>query len=351
MTSRDGAAEQAATPETVTLARLARGRTQAELAVDTGISQAYLSKVEKGAVVLSGARLEAVAGALGYPVSLFLLTPDDAPVTTACVFPRKRNSLPVSAERRVRALLDVTRLQVEALLDDDTPPVMLVREPPSDDGWVGPEDVAVLVRESLGAPAGPLINLTEALERVGVIVVARDLGSRRLDAIGQWPAGRRPLFLLSTHAPADRQRFTLAHELGHAVMHLDPRPDQEVEADRFAAELLLPASDIREELEDLDMSGLVTLKMKWRVSMAALVRRARDLGAISDYRYKQLNIDLSAAGYRTREPATFLPERPILLPSALERRLGAGQSAEALASRAHMLTQELSDLYLERRTA
>ena len=45
-------------------------------------------------------------------------------------------------------------------------------------------------------------------------------------------------FFVNTEIPGDRLRWTLAHEIGHVVMHLMPSPDQEKEADRFAAERL-----------------------------------------------------------------------------------------------------------------
>jgi Zn-dependent peptidase ImmA (M78 family)/transcriptional regulator with XRE-family HTH domain len=322
--------------------------TQNELAATAEISQAYLSKAEKGSVDLSGRRLVAVAQALSFPTSFLTLPQDVSATTTACVFPRKRNSLPVTAERRVRAILDVTRLQVTALVSELLPPVALHREAPSADGWLGPEELAIDTRQRLGFGSGPLPDLTAALEAAGVLVVAQDLGTRRLDAVGQWPVGERPFFLVNTSAPGDRQRFTLAHEVGHAVMHTEPTPDQEPEADRFASELLMPANDIRSELADPTMGRLVQLKKRWRVSIAALIRRARDVGAINDYRYKQLNIELSAAGYRTREPASFPPERPAHLSAILATLAQADGGVSSLAAKAHMIESEFVSLYLER---
>ena len=67
---------------------------------------------------------------------------------------------------------------------------------------------------------------------------------------------------------------------------------------------------IRDELTQLDLPKLVMLKPRWGVSMAALIRKARDVGSISDYDYKQLNIALSTAGYRTNEPVPLHEEFP-----------------------------------------
>lgn len=322
--------------------------TQAELARVSGVSQAFLSKAEKGAVELTGARLADVASALGYPVGFFTVDVAATPAPTACAFPRKRNSLPTSAEKQVRALLEVTRLQVEALLDETTPPTRLERRTVADEDWISPAEMAGQVRRQAGHPSGPIPNLVELLETLGVVVVVRDLGNRRLDALGEWPTGHRPLMLINATAPADRRRFTLSHELGHAVLHTAPTPNQEPEADQFAAELLLPAADAHRLFTgDLELGRLAELKPIWGMSMAALARRAWDVGCISDYRYRQLNIDLSAAGYRTNEPVALDYETPVLLPTAIERRRRAGEDTHELARRARMTDDEFTSLYLE----
>lgn len=339
--------EVAAQPAAITLARVARGLTQAELAESAGISQAYLSKAEKGAVDLTGDRLRLVAKILKYPETFFLTHPGDGGAGSACVFPRKRNSLPTSAEKRVRALLEITRIQVEGLIDDKVPAVGLAREAPTDDGWLGPAEIAEHLRDAAELGAGPIENMIGLLERFGVVVAVRSLGNRRLDALGQWPEGRRPVFLTNATAPPDRLRFTLAHELGHAVMHVAPTANQEPEADRFAAELLLPSAVGSRLLKDVDLPRLAQLKAQWGISMAALVRRARDLGTISDYRYKQLNIELSAAGYRTREPVVLPIETPRLLPDLVCRRRAEGASVASLATLAQMTVSEFETLYLE----
>ncbi len=338
-------------PSALALARAARGLTQAELAAKSGVSQAYLSKAEKGAVELTGSRLIDVASALGYPVEFFIEDMAATPAPTACAFPRKRNSLPVSAEKQVRAVLEVTRMQVDALLDgvdEAVPPVSLERRAVEDEDWISPAEMAAHIRARAGVPTGPITDLTELLERMGVVVVVRDLGNRRIDALGEWPPDHRPLMLVNVTAPPDRRRFTLAHELGHTVLHASPRLNQESEADQFAAELLLPAVDGRRLFTaDLNLARLADLKARWGVSMAALARRAWDLGVISDYRYRQLNIDLSAGGYRIREPVPLQYETPSLLSRAIDHRQAAGEELGQLASRARMTDEEFSSMYLE----
>lgn len=327
------------------LVRTARGMTQGEVAKRAHLSQGLLSKAETGMLSLDRGRLAAVARALDVPVDRFTASapPDD--VLSACAFHRKRSSLSVSDAKRIRALLDLTRLQVEGLVDERAPELGLPRESPSADGYTSPEDIAESVRRVLTEVTGPIANLVHEAEQLGVLMVNRNLGAPRIDAIGTWPAGHRPLFLLNSSAPADRKRFTLAHELGHTVMHPAPVPDQEAEADRFASELLMPAAEIRVELHNLSLARLVALKRRWRVSMAALVRRARDVGTISDHEYKMLNIEFSTAGYRTREPVDITDETPTLITEIIQRRLSAGETVTELARTAHQHEAEFQTLY------
>jgi Zn-dependent peptidase ImmA (M78 family) len=124
-------------------------------------------------------------------------------------------------------------------------------------------------------------------------------------------------------------------------MHTEPVDRQEEQADQFASELLMPAKAIRAELSNLDMPALARLKARWGVSMAALIRRARDLGAISDYRYKELNIELSKAGWRSREPVEVSPERPRLLADVVALLREKGLDDRAIAERGRMDIRDL----------
>ena len=111
-------------------------------------------------------------------------------------------------------------------------------------------------------------------------------------------------------------RFTLCHELGHIIMHQDAMvaPDMEKQADEFAAEFLMPEIEIRPYLTDLSLEKLATLKQFWKVSMAALLKRATDLGVITHRQARTLWMQMGKAGYRTREPVELdLPvEKPSL---------------------------------------
>ncbi len=345
------AASVSATPTEVgamiQLVRTSQGLTQGDVSEASNVSQAVLSKAESGLVELDAARLGAVADALKVPVDRFRTGAPAAGFLTACAFHRKRASLAVSDAKRIRAVLDLTALEVDALLDEHAPALEVPREVPTDDGWTSPTDIARNVREAAGLGEQPVHDLVSVIESLGAVVLVRDLGAPKIDAIGSWPDGYRPLFMLNSSSPADRRRFTLAHEFGHAVMHAEPRPDQEREADQFASELLLPAGGVRADLRNLNLGTLPGLKRKWGASMAALIRKARDIGSITEHEYKRLNIELSTAGYRTKEPVELSYETPRLLASCIQARVAAGATVDDLARLTHMLPEKFDTGYLQ----
>ena len=177
------------------------------------------------------------------------------------------------------------------------------------DDFDTPSDAAVAIRHDWKMSPGPAIQLIKFVEAAGGLVLVRDLGARELDAVTQWVDGAPPLFLINSHAPVDRFRFSLAHELGHVILHQEPgvlATQERNKADEFASEFLMPADSIRTELKEgrLDLPRLLDLKHKWGVSMAALLRRASTLGVVTDWQYRNLMVEMSALGYRTKEPST-----------------------------------------------
>jgi hypothetical protein len=81
--------------------------------------------------------------------------------------------------------------------------------------------------------------------------------------------------------------------------------------------------------------------------MAALVRRARDVGTITENEYKKLNVELSTAGYRLKEPVDLPFEQPSLMMQRVHSRLENGATAEDLARLTHMLPNKFHTAYLQ----
>jgi Zn-dependent peptidase ImmA (M78 family) len=140
-------------------------------------------------------------------------------------------------------------------------------------------------------------------------------GVSEVDAITQVIPGLPPMIFVNADAPMDRLRFTLAHELGHLIMHAFASPDMESQADRFAAEFLMPAEDIRAQFVRVTLPLLMAMKAYWKVSMAALAYHAKRLEAITERQYIRIRTEMSRLGFVKHEPAsTDIPrEEPVLL--------------------------------------
>ena len=307
-------------PEMLVLARRSRGYTQTQLGKSAGVAGSSLSRYEAGTLPVPPENLSRLADALGYPEAFFGRHSTLVGATGGAIFHRKQQSLGAKTLYRAHACAEIRRLEITALLlsiDDST---AVLPEYPVDVFGDDPAKIARSVRASMNIPTGPIFNLTETLERNGCIVVAHDFGARQLDGFSQRPQYPPSFVHLNGDLPPDRWRWTLAHEIGHLVMHNDPMAAPgvvEQQADLFAAEFLTPAHQIRPMLDGLTFQKLGGLKREWKVSMQALIMRAYQLGVISAAQRRSMFMQLSRAGYRLREPPTLDP--PVEKPSRMKQ--------------------------------
>jgi Zn-dependent peptidase ImmA (M78 family) len=222
--------------------------------------------------------------------------------------------MPVTELRRIQAQVNVARMQIARLLPGaEVEAVNEFFRIDIDETEGGPAEVARAVRVAWQLPDGPIPNLARAVERAGGIVLCCEFGTTQLDAISQWIPGLPPLFFVNRDAPVDRRRFSLAHEVGHVVMHRLMSDDAERQADEFASELLMSANVIRAQLSLMSLDRAAMMKPYWRVSMAALIRRARDLGCLSESGYRRLFTRMGQLGMRNPEPHPIADEEPSVL--------------------------------------
>jgi Zn-dependent peptidase ImmA (M78 family) len=285
---------------------------QADLADACGVSQGMLSKIEAGVAVFPQERLERLAEILGVLPEFFLQGVAVGALGSTCLQFRKRRTLPIKKLREICAIVNIRRIQVERLLKTVEIEEQKFQHLDLEE-FSSPEHVAQAMRRLWNVPLGPVANLVQCVEAAGAIVVRLDFQTQQFDAASQWMPGVPPLFFINARMPPDRVRLTLAHEIGHVVMHSIASIDAEAEANRFAAEFLMPASEVRHELDNLTLQRLAELKRIWRVSMQAILYRARELGTLTPRRYRSLMMLMSKLGYRKSEPVTLSAEEPTQL--------------------------------------
>lgn len=308
--------------EMLTLARESRDCTQTQLAADLGISQAEVSKYETGIKVPTLEMVQRIANRLEYTSDFFHLNDSIRSFGSGCIYHRKRQAATETKLQHLLALINVKRIQVKQLMKSANTRTSFGFEPLDiDEHRGGAAEVARKVRALWHLPPGPIQNLIRAVEDAGGIVIQCYFGTDKVDALSQSLPGSPPIFLINTMIPTDRMRFTLAHEIGHIVMHRLPGEDMERQADQFAAEFLMPESQIRSQLAFVNLQKLAALKPYWRVSMNSLLYRAAEIGTIDSRRKSYLWMLMGQAGYRKNEPVPIPPENPMALSELLHLHL------------------------------
>lgn len=335
-------ASPASVGDRVRVLRLAQGLSQTDLAraLTGGASDAngLVSKVENGRQPVDEPLVAAMAAALGCAQEFLLRGAPDALVTR----PWLRAYADAPAKTVESTSCDnmlvaeaVSLLQLKIVPDG----IPLFDGDAHDDHEI--ERFAQHVRTAAGIADGAVVgNVMRAADRLGCVVLplktelGRHLGmSQRIDGMPfvrvARPGGGE------TGVPGDRQRFTVAHEIGHLGLHTGlPAPETaeqtrllEWQAHRFAGAFLAPADALMDDWESrggrVTLSTLAELKATWGVAIKALVVRFQQLGVISGDQATSLYKQISKRGWNKAEPVHTTNEQPVWLTRALERRVGA----------------------------
>jgi len=289
--------------ERIKQAREYHGLTQKELAEAAGVLQPAIAKMEMDATSPSDNVLNAIVQRTGFPPAFFLHSADEDFPAGSLLY-RAKESLTVRDRARAYRAAQLIRECVESLARRVRAIPIRVPELKCD-----PASAARITRSTLGLTSDePIAHLINAVERIGVLVLVLPFAVDKLDAFSSWPPGegQRPMIAITEGVPGDRLRYSVGHELGHLVLHATPSgtiAGMEKQADAFASELLLPESAMRQELlVPVTLSSVAQLKVRWRVSMQALIMRARSLGIITERQHKYLFKQLTIRGWRKREP-------------------------------------------------
>lgn len=323
------------------LARHLAGMRKSELAHRIDRSPSAITAWEAGGKQPTAANIAELA--IGLEVDPWFFAVHGPDINTISVAPHFRSLRSTSQQLREQALaygqiaVDVASA-IEVHAEFPAPQVPRFHVEPND--TVGPEEAARHVREVWGVEAGPAGHQVRLLETHGVLVVFSPGSAAAIDAYSFAAADRPTVVLNPIKRDYYRQRFDVAHELGHLVMHSEAEPGSksvEDQAHRFAAEFLLPAEEVHHLLPTSmgrkSWTTLFKLKEQWGVSVGALLFRARRLGRLSDVSYRNAMIRMSQEGWRRDEPGAVASiEQPSLMPRALELLDAAGITIEELVA-------------------
>ncbi len=336
-------------------ARRAAGLSLRALAEQAGVSAMAISKYENHKATPSSKVLLALGRVLRVRVEYFFR---QAKVALEEVEYRKYTHLPKRVLAQIKG--DVIE-QVERFLELEdylpTRPIEIFRAPgdlPQHiDNYAEIEEVARKVREAWQLGLNPIPELTDTLEERGILVFQSEaIHGDRFDGLAATVDGI-PVVVVGAGWPGDRQRFTLAHELGHLMLkgRLSTELGEEQAANRFAGAFLVPASEVRKELGKrrtrLEVRELCVLKKAYGLSMGGWQHRAKDLGILSEAAYRSMVRYFRMRGWHKHEPCDDYPrEQPLLFAQLVYRALAEDLIGESKA--AELLRMPQADFRAQR---
>jgi Zn-dependent peptidase ImmA (M78 family)/transcriptional regulator with XRE-family HTH domain len=308
--------------ERLQLAREFKNWTQTKLGEEVAASAALISLCETGKKKDPSPDLvDAFAHVLGFEPGFFYRPIEDAFNEGECSF-RHRRSTPEKLKTHIRAHGTLIGMVVAELRKRFQFPTLNI---PSFHAVTDEQIEAAAERTRLHWNLGleaPIMHVGRVMEHAGIIIVPH-FANAKVDAFSR--AGRTSvIFLNQTVDSPSRWNFDIAHECGHLVMHTGAETgteETEAAADRFASAFLMPRKAFSREFRGMVFSWqrVLEIKGRWRVSAAAIVRRAYDLRLIDAVTYRRAYQTMSARGWRSGkgEPCEPTFQQPELLTSAL----------------------------------
>lgn len=331
-------------------ARKAKGLSMRALADKVGVSAMAISKYERGLTKPAPDVLDSLLEALAIDRA-FLLQSQEIQLDE--VEYRTLNELGLSPIQEKRILADVTsmletRLECEKLIPDLRPgKLSLPRLPDKIRDYDEIEEIADAIRDHWHLADFPIKNLLEVVEQRGFRVFTTDMDKgERFDGFSAVHDGM-PIIVLGAGWVGDRQRFTLAHELGHHVLkgRLGKGLNEENACHRLAGAFLVPKQRVIAILgwhrKSITPYELYMMKHEWGISMQAWVHRAYDAGVISDGGMKSHWSIFKQNKWFKEEPLEQYPiEQPFRQYTAIAKELQAGRIDPVMAARLLKIPRE-----------
>lgn len=332
-------------------AREYRVMSQTELSKQIkGLSQSNLSKFEKGFDVLSDEIINTLITVLDFPLSFFQKNINN---DIEIAHYRKKSGITKAIKIQIESNNKIIGYLVDQLNDSIDYPEFSLK--PLDPEEYTPQEVARYTRKLMGLnKREPIFNIFNHLESNGIIVIEFDDVVDKFDGVSFITDKGIPVIIINKNFSNDRKRFTLAHELGHILMHITgdfPTPthrnekQKEIEANVFASEFLMPEEAIKNSLVGMRLYDLAPLKKYWYCSKQSIIRRAKDLKGIPENKAKYFMIELSRMGERKNEKTIVDIDKPVVFKNAYELHKKELQYSDEELGRAFALPSDVIKKY------
>jgi Zn-dependent peptidase ImmA (M78 family)/DNA-binding XRE family transcriptional regulator len=309
-------------PARIQLARNLKGILQGELSKLLGhTTQAIVSNLETEKTEFTHDHAKSISEVLNLPVSFFYKKKNFTRLSK--FYYRKRNAFPASKLIPLESKIEVIRsLYTELLKSVEFQTQQLPAIRVNDKNK--PDQIASTLRLFLNLGEDPIPNLVGLIEKLGIPVIFLDVDSDKFSGMTLQTDINQSIIVVNKNMPNDHKRFTIAHELGHLIMHIPFSEEAEFydnledltivekQADQFAGAFLIPTHQAKYQFKNLTYSKLADFKVHWKVSKQAVIYRAKDAGAINETKFKTLFIELSRFGERKNEKIEIAIDQPTL---------------------------------------
>lgn len=330
-------------PSRLTLARKRRGMTMTRLAAQIGVELRSVSGYENGEFRPEDQNVDKLARELDFPRAFFFGSDLDEPSPDIASFRALKRM--TAAQRDTALGSGALALLFNSWLEQRFKLPLPALPDVSREG--SPEAAAEQLRRQWGLGELPVKNVVHLLESKGVRVFSLSIDAVEVDAFSMWREDT-PFVFLNTHKSAEHGRFDGGHELGHLVMHRHGEPqgqDAEREANAFASAFLMPRATVLAVAPKFTtVDRLIELKRLWNVSVAALAYRMHAVGAMSDWQYRNVAIELSQRGYRRQEPKPSARETSQVLAKVSAALREDGISLDDVADELNIPAEEIRQL-------
>lgn len=331
--------------------RIARGMSLVDLetAIDRLVSSSTLSKYEKGTLQPSAKTLNRIAAALSIKSAQLWSEPS---CDIELIAFRKRTQLGKKEQKRIKAIVAEEvekRIWLQEQISEQNTlelPILDITVKNLD----GAEKAAYTLRNILNLGIDPIENLMDVLEDHGIYIIEID-ASESFDGISAIVRDDRDKVIaaaitIRNDVPGDRQRLNITHELGHLILDINKNVEPEKAAFRFGAAFLAPAEQLRKDVGQKRIrfykKQLFDLKIRYGMSIQAILYRLKDLEIISDSYYKKWCVDISKWGWKKIEPIDILPEKPERFYQQVHHALSDGLITENDVDRLLHQTRQVS---------
>ena len=331
----------------ISFARELRGLTKKDLAEKIKKTSSAISQIERGLIRPDLETLISIAFALKVPTTFFIqreILRKSIDLDTCHFRSRRSTSQALRRQSARKGDLIIDFMELLESLGVIFPEEQVTKFSLSVSSDEEIEQAASNLRRQWNLGYGPIPDIVRLVESKGIIALPLYDSCNEVDAYSTWRGGR-PCMLLSYLKTPSRVRFDVSHELGHLLFHEDTATGDaktERQANRFAGAFLAPQESFYDECpRSWSFEAFRQLKFRWKMSIAALLYRAKDLGCLSTSSYQRAMIQFRH--YRKNEGPEWPMEKPTMVKQALEL-LKDNITLEGIAAEMTLYPAELKEL-------